>query len=260
MFLCTPAAQAQQHTAIEGAASLRSFGEVFPEIDAEQQEDIFSEEGLINVLEPGHRPQMIPASGSGIDLHSEIMRKQHNYLAEILVVVPHGEKLLDKLDAYNALGNVASIGGRLYFSERRQAMAVLFEEATRIESDRSNAPIPDPPPAGELPNTETIFIRLRDANFGNTFYRAEFSVSTYGIIYRLTNFRALRFLIFTLLKEENLSAVLYMEPLQEGMLLYVVAGADVSNFVANRIDVPSSIAKRGGNFLEWVSENLRALK
>jgi len=243
-----------------GAAPLRSFAELFPGIGEEQKSTIFSEEGLIRVMERGERLELTPASGTGIDLYSEIMHREHNFLSEILIVVPHPGRTLNKLDGYNALGRIRDLSGRLYHSHTRQAYIPLFEDATRIESARRTTPIPDPPPASRLPGPETIFLRLRDANFGNTFYRGEFSTTPYGIIYRLTNFRTIRFLFFPVLREENLSATLYMEPIQEGMLIYVVAGADVSNFVANRIHIPSAIATRAEVFLEWVSDGLRAMR
>jgi len=242
------------------AGTLRTFDELFPGIAEEQKRAIFSDEGLIRILRRGQRPELMPASGSGIDLYREIMRREHNFLSEIVMLVPHPGRTLDKLDAYNALGRIRDLSGRLYHSHTRQAYVPLFEDATRIESERRTTPIPDPAPAARLPVSETVFVRLRDANFGNTFYRGEFSTNPYGIIYRLTNFRAIRFLLFPVLREENLSATLFMEPLVEGMLIYIVAGADVSNFVANRIDIPSAIAKRGAVFLEWVSDGLRAMR
>jgi len=242
------------------AGTPRSFDELFPGIAEEWKQAIFSEEGLIRVLRRGQRPELMPASGSGIDLYREIMRREHNFLSEIVMLVPHSGRPLSKLDAYNALGRIRDLSGRLYHSHTRQAYVPLFEDATRIESARRTTPIPDPAPATRLPASETVFVRLRDANFGNTFYRGEFSTNPYGIIYRLTNFRAIRFLFFPVLREENLSATLFMEPLVEGMLIYIVAGADVSNFVANRIDIPSAIAKRGAVFLEWVSDGLRAVR
>jgi len=251
-FLSPAAAQAEA-----GRAGLRSFSELFPDISEERKRAIFSEEGLIRILRGGQRPELVPASGAEIDLYREIMQREHNFRSEIVMLVPHPGRQLTKLDAYNALGRIRDLRGRLYHSHSRQAMVPLFEEATRIESDRRTTPIPDPAPAMRLPASETVFVRLRDANFGNTFYRGEFSSNPYGIIYRLTNFRAIRFLLFPVLREENLSATLFMEPLLEGMLIYIIAGADVSNFVANRIDIPSAIAKRGAVFLEWVSDGLR---
>ena len=242
------------------AQANRSFNELFPSIEEKQKEAAFSDGGLINVLQRGQRAELVPASGSGIDLYSAIMQREHNFLAELLMVVPHRAQVFDKLDAYNALGQVQSLGGRLYFSHTRQELTPLFEEATRIESARRSAPVPDPQPARILPDSETVFIRLRDVSSGNTFFRADFSTTPYGIIYRLANFRAIRFLLFPIVREENLSATVYMEPLTEGMLIYIVAGADVSNFVAGRIHVPSAIATRGRVFLEWVSDGLRAIR
>lgn len=241
-------------------APLRSFADLFPGIDEERKRAVFSPEGFIRVMERGERLDMVPVSGSGIDLYSAIMHRDHNFLSEILIVIPHSERTLTKLDAYNALGRIRDLSGRLYHSHTRQAYIPLFEDATRIESARRTTPIPDPPPASSLPNSETIFLRLRDANFGNTFYQGEFSANPYGIVYRLTNFRAIRFLFFPVLREESLSATLYMEPLLEGMLIYIVAGADVSNFVASIIHIPSAIATRAEVFLEWVSDGLRAAR
>ena len=250
------AAQAQITTQ---PSALRSFADLFPGISAERKMQAFSSEGIIRALEVGESLEFIPASGSGVNLHSELTRREHNFLAEILTVIPHPPTPFTRLDAYNALGRIANLPEHLFFSHARQRYVPLFEEASRLESDSRTSPIPDPPPATTLPYSSTIFVRLRDMNFGNTFYRGEFSSSHYGIIYRLTNFRAIRFLVFPVLREENLSATLYMEPLTEGMLIYVVAGADVSNFVANRIDMPSAIARRGALFLEWVSAGLKAL-
>ena len=256
LFIIPSAARAEASP----ASPLRSFSELFPGISEEQKSAIFSEEGLIRVMERGERLELVPASSSGIDLHSQIVQREHNFLTEIVLVVPHPGEKLDKLDAYNALIPIRGLSGLLFHSHSRQEMVPLFEDATRIESERRTTPIPDPPPATQLPSQETIFVRLRDVNFGNTFYRGEFARSRYGIIYRLTNFRTIRFLLFPVLREENLSATLYMEPINEGMLIYIVAGADVSNFVANRIHIPSAIAKRGEVFLTWVRDALRAIR
>jgi hypothetical protein len=58
------------------------------------------------------------------------------------------------------------------------------------------------------------------------------------------------------MKEEKFAAVLYMEPLIEGMLLYGMAGADASDFVSNRIDIPSAIRKRLAVFTGWIRDGL----
>jgi len=239
--------------------NLRSFGDLFPYISEERKNSAFSEEGLIRVLKAGESLELIPASGSGIDLHGELARREHNFQTEILAVLPHPSVPFSRLDAFNALGKISNLPNHLFFSHTRQSYVSLFQSATRLESNSRTVPIPDPSPASILPQSETIFLRLQDVNFGNTFYRGEFSSSHYGIIYHLTNFRTIRFLLFPVLREENLSATVYMEPLVEGMLIYVIAGADVSAFVASRIDIPSAIARRAELFLKWVSDGLQAL-
>ena len=238
---------------------LRSFNEFFPLLDEARRETVFNDGGLVRTLEKGEILELIPGL-QDLDLYSRIMQKNPAYLAEALVVVPYSGRALDKLDAYNSLQRVRDLKGLFYRSYRRRAEVPLFEDATRLDNTKMSSPIPDPPPLSTLPQSETFYIRLKDTNFGNTYYRADLSVSTHGIIYNLTNFKKISFLFFTVLKEGNFTALMYMEPLLEGMMIYVVAGADVSNFVASRISVPSAIAKRGEVFIEWVSENLKNLR
>jgi hypothetical protein len=112
-------------------------------------------------------------------------------------------------------------------------------------------------PTRELPRAETVFIRLKDINFGNSYYKSDISVSPHGITYNLTNTRNLSYLFFTAMKEGKFSAILYLEPLTEGMLVYSVAGADASDFVANRIDIPSAISKRLAVFIAWIYDGIK---
>jgi hypothetical protein len=172
-------------------------------------------------------------------------------------VLPYSGKILDTLDAYNALGRIRDLKGRLYRSFTRKAEIPLFEDATRLESAKKNNAIPDPPPASELPSSETVYIRLKDVNFGNSYYRADVSAGPHGITYSLTNYKNLTYLFFTVMKEEKFSAILYLEPLAEGMLVYSVAGADASDFIAGKIHIPSAIEKRLAVFIGWVSDNLK---
>ena len=254
-FIVSVAAAAQTGQ----AGSLRSLSELFPGLNENQKREIFSRDGIINSAEKNEAMIFIPAPGSGIDLISTVMRNNPSYLAESLLVIPHQSKVLSRLDAYNALSKVGDLKGRLYRSHTRNAEVPLFEDATRIESAQRDRPIPDPPLSTVLPQSETIYMRLRDVNFGNSFYKAEFSTGPYGLTYNLSNFRNLRYLVFTVMKEEKFSAILYMEPLAEGMMVYSVAGADASDFIASKIDIPSAISKRLSVFIAWISDNIKSL-
>ncbi|MDR2257702.1 MAG: hypothetical protein LBE14_00980, partial [Treponema sp.] len=58
------------------------------------------------------------------------------------------------------------------------------------------------------------------------------------------------------IKEEKFIAQLYFEPITEGVLVYSIAGADVSDFVASKIHMPSAIAKRLAVIISWVVDGI----
>jgi hypothetical protein len=58
------------------------------------------------------------------------------------------------------------------------------------------------------------------------------------------------------IKEEKFIAQLYFELIQEGILIYSIAGADVSDFVSSRIDMSSAISKRLAVIIAWVAEGI----
>ena len=242
------------------STSLRSLDDVFPFLDAAQRSAVLSEEGIIRSTRKNEPLILFPAPFSGIDLKTSVMKSQPSYLAESLLVVPYSGRTLSKLDAYNALGRIRDLKGRLYDSFTRNTSIPLFEDATRIESTKKTNPINDPPPAASLPISETVFIRLKDVNFGNSYYRGEVSISSNGVTYNLTNFKSLSYLIFTVMKEEKFSAILYLEPLKEGMLVYSVAGADASDFIASKVHIPSAIEKRLAVFIGWIVDSLKAMR
>jgi len=248
------------HIAAEQAEanSLRSFSELFPSLGESRKKEAFSEDGTIRSTKKNEALEFLPAPGSGIDLYGTVMKTNPTYLAESLLVIPYQGKVLSRLDAYNALGKISGLKGRLYRSHTRNAEVPLFQEAARLENEKSNRAVPDPLPARELPGSETLFIRLKDVNFGNSYYRTDMSVTQFGLTYKITNTKNLTYLLFTVLREEKFCSILYIEPLTEGMLIYSMAGAGASDFIAGRIDIPSAISKRLLVFLSWIKDNLKS--
>ena len=240
------------------ADPLRSFDEIFKGFGEDQKRDIFNAEGLIRTITKNEKLIFLPEPSSGIDIAGVITKTNPAFLAESLLIIPYQGKILDRLDVYNSLGRIGDLAGRLYNSHTRKAEIPLFEAATRIESERNSRAVPDPMPAREVPQSETVYMLLKDVNFGNSYYRGDMSSSPYGITYKLTNFRNLSYLFFPVIREEKFSAILYMEPLAEGMLVYSVAGADASDFIANLVDIPSAISKRLALFVGWISDGLKA--
>jgi hypothetical protein len=217
----------------------RSFGSIFPGLGEEQQTQVFSEGGY---LHSSVRPEVLsvpPAPLSGIPLGGILEERRPAYLVESLVVIPYpapwGEARSggELLAVYNALGYIRGLEGRRYHSFTRGEEVPLFEEATRVVGPKKTSPLPDPAPARSVPASETVYIRLKDANFGNSYYRADITRSGPGLLYSLSNFRNLTYLFIPVIKENKFIARLYFEPLTEGILVYSIAGADVSDFVAS---------------------------
>ncbi|MDR2517971.1 MAG: hypothetical protein LBD13_00970 [Spirochaetaceae bacterium] len=235
----------------------RSFDALFPHLDREKRRQAFSPEGLI-ISAKTKTFQLLPASGAGIDLAGPVSRNNPAYLVEALMVIPADGRAVGFLEIYNALRNIRGLKGRLYHSARRNDEVPLFEDATRIQSEGKTAPVPDPPPAKAAPQRETVYIRLKDVNFGNSYYRAEVSAVQNGLLYSLSNFRALSYLFIPVIKEGKFMAQLYFEPLAEGVLVYSIAGTDVSDFIASQIHIPSAIQKRLEVIIQWVAEGIRS--
>jgi hypothetical protein len=231
---------------------LRQFDAIFPNLPRNIRNAAFSGEGYIKSAQRTAGFDLISGNlDSGIA--NMVLSKSPVFLVESLLVIP-AEKTL--LDVYNALGKIRGLKGRQYQSHTRGSSVPLFEDATRVESARNTNPVADPKPAFSVPRSETIYIRLKDANFGTSYYRGDISMDQHGLRYCLTNNKNLTYLFIPVIREEKFTALLYFEPIQEGILVYSVAGADVSDFVAGKIDMPSAISKRLGVIISWVADGL----
>ncbi|MCL2764394.1 MAG: hypothetical protein FWD40_03840 [Treponema sp.] len=241
-------------------SQLRSFNNIFPNITEEIHSAVFSETGYVR---SSQRTSgfFILGNERSCGLHSSIvnnvLRRNPGYFVESISIIRCNPGDVSLLNIYNALGNIRDLRGRLYDSATRGQHIPLFEEATRIESERQLSAIPDPPPAISLPRSEIVFIRLRDVNFGNTFYRGEMSLVQNGLQYTMSNFRNMSYLFVPVIREGRFIAQLYFEPIQEGVLVYSVAGADISDFFASRIHVDSAISKRLAVITSWAADGIR---
>jgi hypothetical protein len=236
--------------------SMRSLNQIFPGLTREQRGRVFSETGLRNNFRANETPLIIPSPNSGINVLGAVMEKTPTQLVETLVVIPYNRRILTKLDAYNAIGRIGNISDYLVYSAARDSFIPIFDRSTRLDNGRRNRPIPDPPPATVLPSSESIFLLLRDTVFGNTYFRGDFSDGRYGITYNMTNNTAVWFLIFPVMGAEKFAAVLYLEPLREGMLVYGMAGIDIPEFLVSRINLAFQIDRRLSLLINWLRDGL----
>jgi len=240
-------------------AQLREFNDVFPNLNKDIKTSAFKESGYMKSSQKTNGFVII-GNGQNSKLEPQIvnnvLRKNPGFLVESILVI-NVNSPVSLLDIYNALGNIGNLKGRLYNSSTRKQLVPLFEEANRIISDKQMTAIPDPPPSKILPRNETVYIKLKDVNFGNTYYRAEMTLIQNGLRYTLTNFRNMSYLFIPVIKEEKFIAQLYFEPIQEGVLVYGIAGADISDFVASKIDMDSAISKRLNVIISWGIDGIK---
>jgi hypothetical protein len=240
-------------------AQLRNFNDVFPNISGDIRDAAFGNSGY---FKSGQKINGFTLIGSektcAIDpqIINIVLNRNPPYLVESIMVIPGKLGNVSLVDVYNALGNIRGLSGRTYNSFSRNREVPLFEDATRVAGEKRTTAIPDPPPTRILPRAETVYIKLKDANFGNTFYRAEIAIINNGLRYTLSNFKNISYLFVPVIREEKFIAQLYIEPIAEGVLIYSIAGTDISDFLASRINIDSAISKRLAVITSWAADGI----
>jgi hypothetical protein len=237
---------------------LRSFDLIFPGLNNSVKEQVFSGSAYVASFEKNSAYDLLNSPGLDAQIAEKIITSRPTVLIESLALIPYGgQKPFELLDVYNSLRNIRALKGRIYHSATRDADVPLFEDATRIEGQNKTSPVRDPAPKSSMPEQETIYIRLKDVNFGNSYYRGDIALHHYGFVYTLSNYRDLTYLLFPVIKAEKFTVRFYFEPLREGLLIYSISGADVSGFIASKIDIPSAIRKRLDVIFSWMDDGIR---
>jgi len=249
--------------AINAHTELRSFDTIFPDISPSIRASVFNDSGYIRTSEKAQGFTIIGNARSAAinpQIINAVMNRKPGYIVESISIIPGKPGSLSLLEVYNALGNIRGLKGKLYPSATRNKEVPLFEEATRILSEKQTTAIPDPAPARVVPKTETVYLRLKDVNFGNSYYRGDVTLVQNGLQYSLSNYKNITYFMIPVIKEGNFIAQLYFEPIEEGLLIYSIAGADVSDFLASKIDMGSAISKRLSVIISWAADGINRAK
>jgi hypothetical protein len=237
-------------------AQQRTVRELFPSLNEKQYIDAFSEDGTTRSGKGNEGLLFMPQTGGNPNILSRVSGKNLSFIVESMRVVP---KRTNLLSVYNALGKIRGLKGKTYHSATRDKVVALFEDATRIESPKKTTAINDPPPSSYVPALQTIYIRLKDNNFGNCFYTLSFETTQRGILCAMTNFKTISYGIFPVMKEERFIALLYIEPSSEGLVVYSVTGAEVSDFMAKQINMTSALRKRLDVIIDWMIDGIEGI-
>jgi hypothetical protein len=233
----------------------RSFNDVFPGLSQVQKAAVMSSRGIRNSFERDGSPALIPGPDSGINLLSSVISKKPSHIIEALIVVPYNRRELDFLDIYNALRRIKNIQDHTLSIRGNDVK--IFVDTTRLESAQRRRPVPDPPHADTLPYSETMYLRFVDQYMGDLYLRGEVSIGLYGITYSLSNFRDVSYSIFRIMKAESFSAIIYLEPVKEGILVYSMSGIYIPGFIAHRVNLTPNMNNRITVLVNWITEGLR---
>jgi hypothetical protein len=233
----------------------RSFDDIFTGLSYSEKLSVMSSRGLRHSFERKDPPLLVPDPSSGIDLFRSVMLKKPSHIIEALVVVPYIKRELDFLDIYNALRRIKNIQDHTITVRGNDIK--LFMDTTRLESAQRRRPVSDPPHADILPNSETMYLRFVDQYMGDLYIRGDITISLYGITYSLTNFRDVSYSIFRIMKAESFSAIIYLEPVKEGILIYSMSGIYIPGFIAHRVNLTPNMNNRITVLLSWITEGLR---
>ena len=238
--------------------TLRSLDNLFPRLSPREKIIVLSRQGLRHSFTRDGAPLLVPNPDLDINILSRVMTRNPSHIIETLVVVPYNGREFDLLDIYNALGRIENIKDHPAIINNNDVF--IFTESTRIEGTRNRRSIPDPLPATMLPFSETLYLRLREINFGNLFIRGDVSISMHGITYSMTNFTDVRVLLVPIVRAERFITILYLEPVREGVLIYNITGFYIPGFIADRVNLTPNINRRLNIFINWITEGLRNLE
>ncbi|GHU36592.1 hypothetical protein FACS1894172_19590 [Spirochaetia bacterium] len=238
-----------------GQATPRRFDVIFPRLSAEQRDEVFSSQGLVNFTRRPVSLQYLPTSQLDKSIGEPVQQKNPSIIVEVLTVIP--DTTIDFLKVYNTVSNIRNLSDPNYYAITVNSVKRgLFLEASRIQNASRKVDIPDPPRAPKVPVQETLYIRLKEKNFGNNFFRIDISATSRQFLYTITNVSAMSFLVLPIIWSGNISIQLYFERVTEGMMVYSIAGAEIAEFFFSMFDVPTMLKNRTRSIMRWVTRGL----
>jgi len=234
----------------------RTIKQVFPSCTAEQANAALSSDGYLYYGTKSENLTLMPNTSATVTISKSSLGPKPGFFLEYLQVLPG--KSVSLLRVYNAMQKIQDLKGRLYFSYTAKRYMPVFTDAIRIEGPgKLKTSLPDPPFAKVVSAKETMYVRVTDARFGNCYFEITHTSDQRGVLYRITNFKALTYGPIPVVKERILNILLYVEPVEEGLAIYCLAGAEVSDFIAKYVDIPTALNKRMSVFVQWVLDGIK---
>lgn len=156
-----------------------------------------------------------------------------------------------KLDIVNALLEIESLSGVTYYSERKNGIAVLYDDVYRVQTPGSTKRIL-PLVLSEVPSSQEISIHLRDSNFGSSWYSLSLGQVGDGLLFSMQNQKSLSFLMLRAFSAGGVRMRVVILPVDEGIYIAAICAADPSKITASMVDMFSAMEKRLRAIQGWV--------
>lgn len=178
------------------------------------------------------------------------------YVESAFLVAGHFLDEGKKLKIANALLAVESLSGVTYYSERKQGIAVLYDNVYRVAAPGSSKRLPSLT-LTELPETLESFIHLRDSNFGSSWYALELKQMQDALLFTMQNKKNLSFMLIRAFVVDGVRMRVAIVPVEEGIYVAAVCAANPAKMAASMVDMFSAMEKRLRAVQGWVVERIK---
>ncbi len=164
-----------------------------------------------------------------------------------------------RLGLVNALLQIETLSGVTYYSERKNGIAVLYDDVYRVQAPGSTQHLP-PLILTELPSALEVSIHLRDSNFGSSWYLLGLERLKEGYLFSLQNQRPLSFLLIRAFSSGEVRMRVAVVPVDEGIYIAAICAAEPSKIAASMVDMYSAMEKRLRAVQGWVVGRIAQVK
>ncbi len=161
----------------------------FPHLSAEERVDLSRTHELGRLFSNDELPSFAPTAEIADAVRADLRSLDSNIGVEIVRAAPPAGDDRSALELFNALLEVSSLEGALYYSHTRDTMRLLFEESYAIDSPESRIGIADPKMT-DLPARGVFYLYQRDLTFGETVLAVEYSADRSGMHLVMENITA----------------------------------------------------------------------
>lgn len=160
-----------------------------------------------------------------------------------------------KLDVVNELLNVETLSGVTYYSERRDAITILFDNVYQVAQPGSKTIIAAET-LSELPDSLGVFIHLKDSNFGSSWYEMIIKQLGGGLLFSLQNQKPLSFMMIRAFSENDVRMRIIITSVDEGIYVAAICAANPARLASSLVDMYSAMEKRLRAVQGWVVERI----